>query len=548
MHMLISNFNIRTKLILNSLLPLLSISIIIFISLSGLKKADAGVGRIYEDRVVPLEDLKTIADNYAVYVIDAVNKADVGIMTEQEALTGIQQARKEIKQRWQKYRATTLTPEEIKLAKEAELLFVDANRSLDMLEIALKEEREGGEMLIHKLEAFNGPLYYTIDPISEKITELVALQLTLAKQERQYIKEVYQNQQVLLWSLTGAIIFIILFTSYFINKSINLPLMTLNNAMNQVAIHSDLTVSVDNQGNDELAKMAFNFNSMQDQQRKLITGISNAIQQLSSAASQMTSISVLASKNINDQREEIEQVASAMNEMVSTSQDVAGHATKANQNTLNMQNQANEVNTVMENTVLAANSLLEDMLNVTNQIKTVDEDTVSIDSVVNVINDIAEQTNLLALNAAIEAARAGEQGRGFAVVADEVRTLAQRTQTSTTEIRNTIEKLQQGTRTAVDAVQISRQEAEQVGSKAMEASQGFTGITQSIVISTEMNTHIAYASEQQCSVSEEINASLVRISNTAQGSVEGAEKISSASDQLMTLASELNEQVSKFKT
>ena len=544
--MLFTNLNIKTKLIISSLLPLLSIALLIFVSLSGLKKADMGVGRIYEDRVIPLEDLKTIADNYAVFVIDAVNKANVGIMTAQEALTGVQKARLEISQKWQKYMATRLTKEEAKLAKEAQVLFVDANRSLDELETALKASKQGD--MSHKLSAFNGPLYQTIDPISEKITELVALQLEVARQERQHIKEVYQNQQTLMWTLTLILIILLLFTSYSTFKSINVPLSALNKAMYQVATQSDLTLSVDAKGSDELAKMSHNFNSMQEQQRKLITGISHAIEQLSQAASQMTSVSELAGQNINSQKIEIEQVASAMNEMVSTSQDVANHAEQADQNAKSMQGQASEGNAVMESTVLASHSLLEKMQDVSNQIKVLEDNSNNIDSVVDVINDIAEQTNLLALNAAIEAARAGEQGRGFAVVADEVRTLAQRTQTSTTEIRTTIEKLQEGTHAAVNAVQSSRQEAEQVGSKANEASQSFTDITQLVEKSTQMNTHIAFASEQQCSVSEEINASLVRISGSAQNSAEGAEKISSASDQLMALASDLNEQVNKFKT
>ena len=543
--MSISNLSIRSKLIFTSIVPILSILLIISVSLMALKKVDVGVGRIYEDRVVPLEDLKTIADDYAVFVIDAVNKANAGIMTAPEALKGVQDARKEISVKWKKYMSTTLTKDEAKLAREAEALFVDANKSLDQLEKWFK--KAGSGKVVDQLGDFDGPLYDTIDPISEKITELVGLQLRVAGEEKVAIDITYKNQVMYMLLLGGVILIVLSVMAYSVYLSIMKPLNLLNGSMERVASHSDLTVSVDNDSKDELGVMSASFNTMLQVQRKLIGDISNAIHLLATAAEQMRTVSGRANQSINNQRLEIEQVASAMNEMVSTSQGVASNAEQADVNAKNMQQQASDGNNVVGAAVLATNSLIANVADVSERIRTVGVDSDSIGSIVDVINDIAEQTNLLALNAAIEAARAGDQGRGFAVVADEVRTLAQRTQTSTTEIRSTIERLQNGTRSAVTAMEQSQIEAERAGEKASEASKAFQDITQSVALITDMNTHIASASEEQCGVSEEINRSLVAISDAAQESSESATEITVSCEKLANLATDLSTQVSKFK-
>ena len=543
--MSISNLSIRSKLIFTSIVPILSILLIISVSLMALKKVDVGVGRIYEDRVVPLEDLKTIADDYAVFVIDAVNKANAGIMTAPEALKGVQDARKEISVKWKKYMATTLTKEEAKLAREAGTLFIAANKSLDQLEAWLK--KAGSGKVVDQLGDFDGPLYDTIDPISEKITELVGLQLRVAGEEKVAIDITYKNQVMYMLLLGGVILIVLSVMAYSVYLSIMKPLNLLNGSMERVASHSDLTVSVDNDSKDELGVMSASFNTMLQVQRKLIGDISNAIHLLATAAEQMRTVSGRANQSINNQRLEIEQVASAMNEMVSTSQGVASNAEQADVNAKNMQQQASDGNNVVGAAVLATNSLIANVADVSERIRTVGVDSDSIGSIVDVINDIAEQTNLLALNAAIEAARAGDQGRGFAVVADEVRTLAQRTQTSTTEIRSTIERLQNGTRSAVTAMEQSQIEAERAGEKASEASKAFQDITQSVALITDMNTHIASASEEQCGVSEEINRSLVAISDAAQESSESATEITVSCEKLANLATDLSTQVSKFK-
>jgi methyl-accepting chemotaxis protein len=529
-----------------SILPIIGIVAIIITSLFELKKSDDGVGRIYEDRVVPLEDLKLIADDYAVFVIDAVNKANAGIITSSEALNGVQKARNEISTKWQKYMATTLTPEEAQLAKEAETLFGPANQSLDKLESEL--QRLGTGNIAGLINNFDGPLYETIDPIGEKVAELISLQLRVAGEERQSIAAAYDKALIIMAVLGLSVILVLSILSKLVYTSIRTPLETLNNAMEEVANNSDLTANVEISGNDELSVMSVNFNKMIDHQRELIGDISNATHQLASAAEEMSAISAQANGSINNQRLEIEQVASAMNEMVSTSQDVATNAEHADSQAKVMLDQAEQGNIIVSSAVSSTNTLVGNVAEVSEKIRSVETDSESIGSIIGVINGIAEQTNLLALNAAIEAARAGDQGRGFAVVADEVRTLAQRTQQSTTEIQTAIERLQQGTRSAVTAMEQSQQEAELAGGKAAEAGEALQGISEAVGMITDMNTHIASASEEQTSVAEEINRSLVAINDASQESSDGATQISAASEQLSRLAVDLNTKVSQFKT
>jgi methyl-accepting chemotaxis protein len=424
--MLLNNFSIRNKLLLSAFVPILSIILIILVSLSALKEADLGVGRIYEDRIVPLEDLKTIADNYAVYVIDAVNKANAGTMTAPDALRGIQSARAEIKSKWKKYMSTTLTVDEARLADDASRLFVDANSALDKLETALNSA--GSDVIKGQFNDYDGPLYQTIDPISEKITELISLQLTVAGLERKDINDAYDNQIFIMLAMGASILATLIIISYLVYQSIIKPLNLLNQAMDTVATHSDLTISIPSIGKDELANMANSFNTMLHHQRTLIGDISKAIYQLASAADEMTSVSTLANQSIDRQRLEIEQVASAMNEMVSTSQDVASNAEQADHSAQTMREQAEAGSNIVDIAVSATNLLVGNVADISERIRMLGADSDSIGSIVDVINKIADQTNLLALNAAIEAARAGDQGRGFAVVADEVRTLAQRNQ------------------------------------------------------------------------------------------------------------------------
>ncbi len=540
---MLKDVSIKSKLLALLIVPIVSIILLSVFMLNQLNKTNTGVERIYNDRVVPLEDLKTIADNYAVFVIDAINKANAGIITVEEAGQGIKTSESQITELWQKYMSTELTVDEGKLANEAEALFTKANAALANVHVELAKLTGNAQ---GKLNHLDGPLYQDIDPISEKITELVNLQLQVAQVEKATIEASYNSFLVILTVVGLLLSGILVGLGILMRNSLIVPLNHIHRTIVSIVENSDLNKQLNVKGNNELGSIASSFNEMMLQMRELINSITNTTGDLSESANKMTAVSNNANKSINTQRREIEQVAAAMNEMVSTAQEISKNASEADSGARETSEEAESGNQVAAQAVQATNALVSDVQNVSVSIKSLEADSESIGSIVDVIKGIAEQTNLLALNAAIEAARAGEQGRGFAVVADEVRNLAQRTQTSTQEIQQAIESLQEGTRNAVTAMATGQAKAEGAGERAEEAGQALDTIAKSVKGITQMNTLIATASEQQTSVSEEINKSLTTLQHASNESSEVAEQISEESGRLFELSDELQQVISRY--
>ncbi len=541
---MLANMSIRTKLIVGSILPILGLLVIVADSLVELKTANDNVDRLYADRVVPLQQLKTVADLYAVNVIDAVNKVDNGLIGAEDAYRGVVEAEHQIASSWREYRSTSLTAEEARLAEQVEQLFGNANRSISRLKEALQQLNGTSQ---GQLSEFNGGLYASIDPVSDKVNELVALQLREADRMRQQMRTDYDEQQLVQIGLAAVIVVLLALIAWYNYRSIRRPLEHLQGVMNQVANNSDLRLRAEVDSDNELGLMAASFNHMLEQVQDLVGHIVSATSQLAAAAEEMSSISSHSSQIINSQRAEVEQVAAAMNEMVSTVQEVAGSAEHADQEARQTLEESRSGDQVVARAATSTTELVAQVSRVAEQIAIVEQDSESIGSVVEVIRGIAEQTNLLALNAAIEAARAGDQGRGFAVVADEVRSLAQRTQESTAEIQSVIERLQQGTRHAVDAMNVSQERAVMTGEQAGEAGEALRRIAQAVQRITDLNAQIASASEEQSSVAEEINRSLVAISDGAQESSAGASQTESASHELSRLAADLQGIATRFR-
>ncbi|MFB1011345.1 MAG: methyl-accepting chemotaxis protein, partial [Thiopseudomonas sp.] len=281
--------------------------------------------------------------------------------------------------------------------------------------------------------------------------------------------------------------------------------------------------------------------------REALTDVNGVTTQLAAAAEELSVVTGQTSSGVNAQRVETEQVATAMNEMAATVQEVAQNSEEAAQAAQKADDQAQSGHKVLRTALEAIRHLSSDVQQSTQAMHRLNENSANISTVLTVINGIAEQTNLLALNAAIEAARAGEAGRGFAVVADEVRGLAQRTQESTAQIEDLIATLQKGAQDAVHMMDSSSQLAENTLELAHQADDELSAITRTVSEIQAMNMQIATAAEEQSSVAEEINRSVINVNTIADQSASAVEEMAASSADLARLGQSLQDLVSRFR-
>ncbi|WP_420359257.1 methyl-accepting chemotaxis protein [Pseudomonas kairouanensis] len=279
----------------------------------------------------------------------------------------------------------------------------------------------------------------------------------------------------------------------------------------------------------------------------MITQVVSSVQKVSDSSEHTADIATRTNRGVHKQMVEIDQVATAVHEMTATAQDVARNATQAAQAASHADQAASQGMRIVRDTSSSIGALAVEIGKAVGVVQTLAKDSENINAILIAIRGIAEQTNLLALNAAIEAARAGEQGRGFAVVADEVRNLAQKTQKATEEIQTMIQQLQQGTRDVVRVMEDSQNRTDESVHHAAKAAEALETITQAVSVINDMNTQIASAAEEQSAVAEDINRNVINIGQVANEVAGGADESSAASADLTQLAEQQRRLVNQFK-
>jgi methyl-accepting chemotaxis protein len=335
---------------------------------------------------------------------------------------------------------------------------------------------------------------------------------------------------------------------WLVGHGIARPLKQMVAMLNDIAQgEGDLTRRLTSDRADELGAIASGFNTFLIKLQGMITQVVSSVQKVSDSSEHTADIAIRTNQGVHKQMVEIDQVATAVHEMTATAQDVARNATQAAQAASHADQAASQGMRIVRDTSASIGVLAEEIGKAVAVVQTLAKDSENINAILTAIRGIAEQTNLLALNAAIEAARAGEQGRGFAVVADEVRNLAQKTQQATEEIQAMIQQLQQGTRDVVRVMEDSQHRTDESVQHAAKAAEALETITQAVSVINDMNTQIASAAEEQSAVAEDINRNVINIGQVANEVAGGADESSAASADLTKLAEQQRRLINQFK-
>lgn len=423
-----------------------------------------------------------------------------------------------------------------RLRREALINIVDSSKNMDNFSVQISQQASK----VSELDVFLRQQVEVSQSTMDTNAEIKQL-ATEASGEVQWQQKLFVSALVILALLSMAAAFLIVrAVIHPINKTVHL--------MQDIADgDGDLTQRLESEGDDEMALIAGAFNRFVEKIQVLLTDVTHSMEELRQASNQTLQAMTDGNEAMHKQQQEVEQIATAINEMSVTSQEVAQNAIGAEKAAVEVNGHADSGKLVVNSALRSVSSLADEVQSAVDVINSLAQKSESIYSVVNVIQSVSEQTNLLALNAAIEAARAGEQGRGFAVVADEVRALAAKAESSTKDIREIIDEIQTLTKQAVTAMESSKTVSSDTLLGAQSASEALDAITGSMHTVTEMNTQIAHAATEQTGVTDELNQRVIQISELSNLTSLQVSNTVETCESLNRISETLSKQLTQFK-
>jgi len=508
------------------------------------KTSNDGLDTVYKDRVICLQQLKVISDMYAVNIVDTAHKVRDGAVSWSDGRKNLDEARNKVADEWKEYTGTFLVPEEKKLVDETAPLMKSADEAI----VKLSGIIDGKDKEALTRFAATG-LYPAIDPLSDKISKLTELQLRVAKQEFEKSDAYYNMGKV---GLIILIIFCGLLSAAIATLIIRGLLMELGGEPHYVqeiartVANGDLSVSVKVDPRDS-GSILWAMKTMVESLRDLVSETVTISTGIASASSQLQATSDQIATGAEEVASQTSTVATASEEMASTSAEIAANCTSAAESSRRTSEYASTGAAVVNETIVGMGKIAERVKQTAATIDALGTRSEQIGEIIGTIEDIADQTNLLALNAAIEAARAGEQGRGFAVVADEVRALAERTTKATKEIGAMIKAIQSETGDAVRSMEEGVREVEKGAVSSQKSGESLQEILDQIN-EVNMQIHqIATAAEEQTATISEITTNIHQVTEVVHQSARGAEETSAAAAQLADQSQQLQNLVGKFR-
>lgn len=534
---------VRHKLVLLAVLPLMLATVMTMSAYWQLSSVTETSSKLTEERLKPIWRLNRIARLYTQQVVDVAHKSRSQMLLWDDAINIITAAHREISAEWQSYRDGGLLEEDRSILDTNNAAFLTANNTLVKLKNLIEDRSSYGMGNFVDLDLYPG-----IEPVLAVVDKLVVVQEALAKKAQLQVHEIADKAMLMLLVLLGVLAGLVAVIGIWIYHSIITPLRQVRNLVQEVEQQQDFTLRTNLPQGDELGELSQAFDSLVARQATLFRELQGMGLGLSESADTLASVAANTQAKATEQTQQIGSIAHDLLQVNDAAERVLSTVDNTTQATSEAGNVLQEGNATVAQTIDAINGLALQVTDSTRGMITLKKHSDQIGSVLEVIKGIAEQTNLLALNAAIEAARAGEQGRGFAVVADEVRQLSSRTAASTQEIHKIIANIQQGIALAAQKMQAGELAATHSVTTAGRAEKSLTKVMSAFSEIHQHNASIYEASHKQLTVTKAVNSRVQTVARIAEETATMSLTASTSSQQVADLAEFLREKLSTYHT